>query len=126
MRLLHTADWHLGHSLHRFRRHAEHARFLDWLLDQLEEHAVDALLVAGDVFDTANPPSQALRAWYGFLARARARMPALDIVVIGGNHDSAARLDAPRPLLEGTSFQLNGLRSDPETARRPRCSRVVE
>lgn len=108
MRILHTADWHLGHSLHRFRREREHAAFMEWLLDALVEHSVDALLIAGDVFDTANPPSSALRAWYAFLARARARVPDLDIVVIGGNHDSAARLDAPRPLLEVAGVSVIG------------------
>jgi len=108
VRLLHTADWHLGHSLHRFRRHQEHDLFLDWLLDQLQDHQVDALLIAGDVFDTANPPSQALRTWYSFLARARRLLPDLDIVVIGGNHDSAARLDAPRPLLQASGVHVLG------------------
>lgn len=108
MRLLHTADWHLGHSLHRHRRAHEHARFLAWLLDQIEEHAVDALLIAGDVFDVANPATEALRAWYAFLVQARQRCPDLDIVVIGGNHDSAARLDAPRPLLHAAGVHVIG------------------
>lgn len=108
MRLLHTADWHLGHSLNRHRRGYEHDRFLAWLLDQLVLHHVDALIVAGDVFDTANPPSQALRAWYAFVVEARQRCPGLDVVVIGGNHDSAARLDAPRPLLEAAGVHVIG------------------
>lgn len=108
MRVLHTADWHLGHSLHRFRREPEHAAFLTWLLDTLVEERVDALLIAGDVFDTANPPSSALRTWYGFLARARQRLPDLDVVVIGGNHDSAARLDAPGPLLDALHLHVVG------------------
>ncbi len=108
MRLLHTADWHLGHTLHDFPREAEHAAFLSWLLDQLGEQQVDALLIAGDVFETANPPVRAEEAWYSFLADARHRYPDLDIVVTGGNHDSAARLDAPNPVLRALRVTVLG------------------
>lgn len=108
MRLLHTSDWHLGHRLHGSARMQEHERFLRWLLDRLEQHRCDALLIAGDVFDAANPPTAALEQWYGFLRRARARLPQLDIVVIGGNHDSAARLEAPLPLLRAIDVHLVG------------------
>ena len=57
LRVLHTSDWHLGHTLHEFSRAHEHAQFLDWLLDCIVGRDIDALLVAGDVFDTANPPA---------------------------------------------------------------------
>lgn len=108
LRILHTADWHLGHTLHDLPRDREHDRFLSWLHDQLLAHAVDALLVAGDVFETANPPARAMRAWYGFLARARLAMPALDIVIVGGNHDSAARLEAAHPVLHELRIHVVG------------------
>lgn len=108
LKLLHTADWHLGHTLGDYDRTEEHAAFLDFLLEQVEEHAVDALLIAGDIFETANPPIRAERAWYDFLARARRRFPALDIVAIGGNHDSAPRLDAPRPVLSAVDVRVVG------------------
>jgi len=108
LRLLHTSDWHLGHTLHEFSRAHEHAHFLDWLLDSIDGHDIDALLVAGDVFDTANPSAEAQQAFYGFLAKARARRPRLDIVVIGGNHDSAARLDAPDPILRSLGVHVVG------------------
>ncbi|QSQ20300.1 exonuclease SbcCD subunit D C-terminal domain-containing protein [Pyxidicoccus parkwayensis] len=108
MRLLHTSDWHLGHTLYDVSREAEHAAFLDWLLDTLEAQAVDALLVAGDIFDTANPGAEAQAAWYHFVARARRRLPRLDVVVIGGNHDSAARLDAPDPLFAALGVRVVG------------------
>ncbi|MCY1016925.1 exonuclease SbcCD subunit D C-terminal domain-containing protein [Pyxidicoccus sp. MSG2] len=108
MRLLHTSDWHLGHTLYDVSREAEHSAFLDWLLDTLEAHAVDALLVAGDIFDTANPGADAQAAWYHFVARARRRLPRLDVVVIGGNHDSAARLDAPDPLFAALGVRVVG------------------
>lgn len=100
MRLLHTSDWHLGQSLHNFDRHYEHQRFLDWLLDTIVSEQADALLVAGDVFDNANPSAASQRQLYTFLQQARARAPQLDIVVIAGNHDSPGRLEAPGPLLE--------------------------
>ena len=108
LRLLHTSDWHLGHTLHDLPRRHEHARFLAWLLDRLTEEAVDALVLAGDVFDTANPSAEAQETLYRFLAAARTRMPQLDIVVIGGNHDSAARLDAPDPLLRALGIRVIG------------------
>ena len=108
MRLLHTSDWHLGHTLYDVSREAEHAAFLDWLLETLEAQAVDALLVAGDIFDTANPGADAQAAWYHFVARARRRLPRLDVVVIGGNHDSAARLDAPDPLFAALGVRVVG------------------
>ncbi|MCE3263687.1 MAG: exonuclease SbcD [Pseudoduganella sp.] len=100
MRLLHTSDWHLGQSLHNFDRQYEHQCFLDWLLDTIVSEQADALLVAGDVFDNANPSSASQRQLYSFLQQARARAPQLDIVVIAGNHDSPGRLEAPGPLLE--------------------------
>ncbi len=100
MRLLHTSDWHLGQSLHNLDRYYEHQRFLDWLLDTIVSEQADALLVAGDVFDNANPSAASQRQLYTFLQQARARAPQLDIVIIAGNHDSPGRLEAPGPLLE--------------------------
>ena len=108
LRILHTSDWHLGHTLHDLTRVHEHRLFFTFLYEVIREHAVDVLLVAGDVFETANPPAQAQNDWYDFLATAHARFPALDIVVIGGNHDSAARLDAPNPLLRGLGSAAKG------------------
>ena len=55
MRLLHTSDWHLGQTLHGHERGWEHQQFLDWLIDVLVEHKIDALLISGDIFDNANP-----------------------------------------------------------------------
>ena len=110
MRILHTADWHLGHTLHELDRGYEHDRFVEWLLDALgpEEQNIDALLICGDVFETANPSANAQRAWFRFLAEAKSRHPKLDIVVIAGNHDSAARLEAPRDLLDTLGVTVVG------------------
>ncbi|VXC00572.1 exonuclease SbcCD subunit D C-terminal domain-containing protein [Massilia sp. 9I] len=100
MRLLHTSDWHLGQTLHNFDRVYEHACFLDWLVETLASEEIDVLLVAGDIFDNANPSAAAHRQLYRFLQQARARVPHLQVVVIAGNHDSPGRLEAPTPLLE--------------------------
>lgn len=106
--LCHTADWHLGHTLHRRSRDHEHARFLVWLADRLEERAADALVIAGDVFDSGNPPGSAQALFYSFLAEIRRRMPALAVIVIAGNHDSPARLAAPDPLLSSLRVRIVG------------------
>jgi DNA repair protein SbcD/Mre11 len=108
MHLLHTSDWHLGQSLHNFERHYEHQRFLDWLLDTIVAEQADALLIAGDIFDNANPSSASQKQLYRFLQRAKERVPHLNLVVIGGNHDSPGRLEAPGPLLEAHGTRVIG------------------
>lgn len=108
MRLLHTSDWHLGQTLHNYERGYEHQRFLDWLLDTLVAEQVDVLLVAGDVFDNANPSAASQKQLYVFLQQARARLPALQLVVVAGNHDSAGRLEAPGPLLAAHGTHVIG------------------
>lgn len=112
MRLLHTSDWHLGQTLHNYERSYEHQCFLDWLVDTLVDEQIDVLLIAGDIYDNANPSSNAQRQLYRFLQQARARVPHLQVVVIAGNHDSPGRLEAPTPLLEahGTIVVGNVLR----------------
>jgi exonuclease SbcD len=99
LRILHTADWHLGHVLREFDRTFEHESLIAWLLDAIVRERVDAVLVCGDVFDAANPPTAAQNLWFRFLVEAWRRVPHLQVVVIGGNHDSAARLDATDPFL---------------------------
>lgn len=108
MKILHTADWHLGHQLHGHERRFEHDAFLDWLTDTIKTRQIDALLVAGDLFDTANPPASAWQQLYRFLARLRAEMPRLNMVLIGGNHDSPSKLDAPHELLRAFDLHLVG------------------
>ncbi len=99
MRILHTSDWHLGQTLHQYERGYEHARFLDWLLGTLESEKVDALLIAGDIFDNTNPSAASQQQLYRFLQQARVRVPHLAIVMTAGNHDSPGRIEAPGPLL---------------------------
>ncbi|WP_412460407.1 exonuclease SbcCD subunit D C-terminal domain-containing protein [Pseudomonas sp. SC11] len=99
MRLFHTSDWHLGQSLHGQERDFEHACFLDWLLGQLRLRQPDALLIAGDIFDTVNPPVKAQERLYDFIVQAHEQQPKLDIVMIAGNHDSGSRIELPAPLM---------------------------
>jgi exonuclease SbcD len=99
MKLLHTSDWHLGQSLNQYDRGYEHAQFLAWLLDTLQAEQVDALLIAGDVFDNTNPSSASQAQLYQFLTEARRRVPHLTVVLTAGNHDSPGRMEAPAPFL---------------------------
>ncbi|WP_419238006.1 exonuclease SbcCD subunit D C-terminal domain-containing protein [Photobacterium leiognathi subsp. mandapamensis] len=108
MKIIHTSDWHLGHQLHGYNREYEHQAFLDWLADELETQQADALLVAGDIFDTANPPASSWRMLYRFLAKVSKTLPNLDVVMIGGNHDSPSKLDAPHELLKAFDLHMVG------------------
>ncbi|WPO98656.1 exonuclease SbcCD subunit D C-terminal domain-containing protein [Pseudomonas sp. HR96] len=99
MRLFHTSDWHLGQTLHGQERDHEHACFLQWLLRQLKEQRPDVLLIAGDVFDTVNPPVKAQERLYNFIVDAHEQQPQLTIVMIAGNHDSGSRIELPATLM---------------------------
>lgn len=100
LRIIHTADWHLGQLFFGYDRDAEQEVFLSWLAALLAEREADVLLIAGDVFDVANPSAAAQRRFYHFLKEANRLNPGLQILVIAGNHDSAVRLEAPNPLFE--------------------------
>ena len=129
LKLIHTADWHLGQTFFGYDREAEHEAFLGFLTNLLVERETDVLLIAGDVFDVTNPSAGAQRRFYRFLREANRLNPGLQIVIIAGNHDSAIRLEAPNPLLEELNTSIVGivgrrcLSSAKEiTRRRPRES----
>ncbi len=105
MKVLHTSDWHLGRTLYGKKRHAEHEAFLTWLIQTMQEHDVDVLLLAGDVFDTTTPGNQAQELYYGFLAQV-AQTACRHVVIIAGNHDSAAFLSAPQSLLKALNIHV--------------------
>lgn len=107
MRILHTADWHLGARLVERDRLPEHAAFLDWLLETLRAEKIDALLVSGDVFEAANPPQDAVALYFDFLKRL-ADLKTVQAVITGGNHDSASHLNAPRELLKRFDVHVFG------------------
>ena len=108
LKIIHTADWHLGQTFFGYDRDEEHEAFLSWLIDILTLRQTDVLLIAGDVFDVANPSAAAQRRFFRFLREANRRNPQLQIVIIAGNHDSAARLEAPIPLLEELNTSIVG------------------
>lgn len=109
IKFFHTADWHLGQTFFEYDRKAEHLQFLEWLKFQIRDLSVDALLIAGDVFDSPNPSAESQKMFYTFLREVTNENPALQIIIIAGNHDSAARLEAPNPLLEAMNITVRGM-----------------
>ncbi|MFY7788676.1 MAG: exonuclease SbcCD subunit D C-terminal domain-containing protein, partial [Thermoflexibacteraceae bacterium] len=107
MKVLHTADWHLGQKLYEKERYEEHQAFLDWLLQTIEAEKVDLLLLSGDVFDTPNPPNKAMELYYNFLAQLL-HSHCQAAVIVGGNHDSPFSLDAPKDLLKFMKLHIIG------------------
>ncbi|NIE66358.1 exonuclease subunit SbcD [Burkholderia sp. Ax-1719] len=104
MRILHTSDWHLGQNFMGKSRQAEHRQLIDWLVVQVDEHAVDAVLIAGDIFDTGTPPSYARELYSDLVVRLHAAGVAL--LLLGGNHDSVATLRESSALLERLSARV--------------------
>ncbi len=106
MKILHTSDWHLGRTLYGKKRYKEFEMFLDWLLIEIKNLAPDALIIAGDIFDTSTPSARAQHLYFEFLIKAQELLK--KIIVIGGNHDSAALLDAPQSLLKCLKIEVVG------------------
>jgi len=113
MRILHTSDWHIGRALYGRKRYEAFEAFLDWLADTIAAERVDALLVAGDVFDTGTPSNRAQGLYYRFLCRV-AQSACRHVVVIAGNHDSPSFLNAPRDLLRALQVHVIGEACDDE------------
>lgn len=109
MRLIHTADWHIGQTLNGWTRESEHRAFLAALADLVAEREADALIVAGDVFDGINPSGEALQTLYETLVALRARRPHLTTVMVAGNHDPAGRLEAPAAVLRAIGVHVAGV-----------------
>ncbi len=108
MRILHTADWHIGQTLNGWSRDYEHRTFLDHLHDLIMAERIDVLLVAGDVFDGINPSGEAQRLLYSALARFVRANPTLQIILTAGNHDPAQRLEAPEAILRALGVRVIG------------------
>lgn len=106
MRILHTADWHIGQTLNGWPREAEHERWFAMLADTVAAQGVDVLLVAGDVYDGINPSGASQRLLYTALRRLKDRRPNLVTVMTSGNHDPAARLEAPSAILESLDVHV--------------------
>ena len=111
MKILHTADWHIGQKLHERSRLDEHEQFLGWLLETIQKRKVDLLLVSGDIFDTSLPSAEATNLYYQFLYRLSNETEA-SAVITAGNHDSARHLEAPREFLKMGRIHVIGLASE--------------
>lgn len=111
MKLLHTSDWHLGRTLYGTKRYEEFEAFLNWLAGTIQQNEIDALLVAGDVFDTSAPSNHAQALYYRFLCRVAASC-CRHVVVVAGNHDSPSFLNAPRELLKTLDVHVIGSASE--------------
>jgi exonuclease SbcD len=118
MRILHTSDWHLGQKFLSEDRIEEHTLALDWLLEQIREHRVDVLVVAGDIFDIGNPPNYARNLYYRFLGKLM-HTPCQHAIIVGGNHDSPSMLDAPKEVLHALNVHVVG------AARENRADQVI-
>ncbi len=107
MKILHTSDWHIGRTLYGRKRYEEFESFLTWLTETIQENSIDALLVAGDVFDTSAPSNRAQELYYRFLCRVAASS-CRHVVVVAGNHDSPSFLNAPKELLKALDVHVVG------------------
>ncbi len=120
MKILHTSDWHIGHTLYAKKRYDEHEQFLQWLKGTICTREIDALIVAGDVFDNGAPGGQAQRLYYDFLTSLLGTC-CKTVVVVAGNHDSPTLLEAPSGVLERLNIHTIGLAGEPERHVIPLC-----
>jgi len=104
MRIIHTSDWHLGQHFYSKSRLNEHKAFLQWLLEQVDDHQVDAIIVAGDIFDTGSPPSYARQLYNQFIVDLQQLN--CQLLILAGNHDSVATLNESTNLLACLNTQV--------------------
>lgn len=109
MKVLHTADWHIGQFFHNFSREEEHKFFFDQLKSIIINEKPDVVVVSGDVFHTATPTIVSQRLYYNFIVDLSRLDSDLQIVITSGNHDSPSRLEAPRPLWEAFNVSVVGM-----------------
>jgi len=112
IRVLHTSDWHIGRTLCGRKRYEEFEAFLAWLSEKIQQNEIDALLVAGDVFDISTPNNRAQELYYRFLCRVAASS-CRHVVIVAGNHDSPSFLNAPRELLKALDVYVIGSAIEP-------------
>ncbi|WP_166384692.1 exonuclease subunit SbcD [Polaribacter sp. 11A2H] len=107
MKILHTADWHLGHRLHEQSQLEEQSLFLSWIETYIIEQKIDILLISGDIFDSGSPSNQSLEMYYSFLVKLNGTT-CKSIIITGGNHDSPGTLNAPKHILDALSIKVVG------------------
>ncbi len=106
MKILHTADWHIGKVLHKQGLRAELELFFDWLIELLKVEDIDLLLVSGDIFDLANPAVKDRELYYKFLSRLIHLK--IKVIITGGNHDAVGLLNAPKNILDSLNITVVG------------------
>lgn len=116
MKVLHTADWHLGQKFFHRNRAEEHLAALDWLVQYIIKEEVELLIVAGDIFDTDSPPNYARKLYFDFLKQL-VNTSCEDIVIVAGNHDSANMLDAAKELFKILNVHVVGHISEDRAAQ---------
>lgn len=116
MKVLHTADWHLGQKFFHRNREQEHRAALDWLVQYIIKEEVELLVVAGDIFDTDSPPNYARKLYFNFLKQL-INTCCEDIVIVAGNHDSANMLDASKELFKVLNVHVIGHITDDRAAQ---------
>ena len=104
MRIIHTSDWHLGQYFYGKSRANEHQQFLNWLIAQVSNHDIDAIIVAGDIFDTSTPPSYAREMYFDFIAKLH--LTQCQLIILAGNHDSVAMLAESQAVLASLSTRV--------------------
>lgn len=107
MRILHTSDWHLGKFLEGYSRLWEQEKFIENLVDIVEQQNIDVIIISGDIYDTSNPPAMAERLFYRAMKKLSNNGERI-IVVIGGNHDNPDRLVSSKPLATEQGILLIG------------------
>ncbi|MCP4914083.1 MAG: exonuclease SbcCD subunit D [Oligoflexia bacterium] len=116
VRILHTSDWHLGKKLFQVERLTEQDLFLTWLSKEITEKKITHLLIAGDIFDTPNPPDKALSTYFKFLREVSEKN--IQVYIIAGNHDSGRFIEAPKEFLKKENIhivgKLNSLEFEPK------------
>jgi len=106
LKILHTADWHIGKVLHKQELREELVLFFDWLIMTIDKESVDILLISGDVFDLANPAVRDRELYYSFLSRLL--IYKIKVIITGGNHDAVGLLNAPEPILKHLNINIIG------------------
>jgi exonuclease SbcD len=107
MKILHTADWHLGHRLHEQSQIEEQILFLSWIENYIVTEKIDVLLISGDVFDTSSPSNQSKKMYYDFLVKLL-KSNCKNIIITGGNHDSPDMINAPKEILNALNIKVIG------------------
>ncbi|APJ04702.1 exonuclease subunit SbcD [Silvanigrella aquatica] len=127
IKVLHTSDWHLGNTFEGISREDDHHFFLNWLIQELIEKKIDVLIIAGDIFDQPQPSAEAHKIYFQFLFQVSQKTDVKKVIIVGGNHDSPSRLDAPAELLKLLDvFVVGGMNSDFSSLSRYICPIINE